>query len=201
MAPTSGVVIALDVDGVLIDPTRGGAGHWLEVVGPRFGVTADDMAPFFRGAFRDVTSGRRTVEDALADHFASRGVDHLAFLDAWLDEDAHPNDEVVKAAEEWARRGVAIVLATTQEHRRVDRLRALFGDRLQLADVLYSADLGAAKPDPEFFRRADARLGGRRVVFVDDMVANVEAARVHGWTAVHYPAERNWRDVVDSYLR
>jgi putative hydrolase of the HAD superfamily len=195
------VVLALDVDGVLIDPTRGGAGHWLDVVGPRFGVTAEDMVPFFRGVFVDVTCGRRTVEDALSEHFSSRDVDHLAFLEQWLDEDMCVNEEVVLAAEGWARAGVPIVLATTQEHRRVDRLRALFADRLRLIDLLYSADVGVAKPNPEFFRIADERIGGKAVVFIDDALSNVEAARAHGWTAIHYPTATNWREIVERYLR
>jgi putative hydrolase of the HAD superfamily len=203
VTPSSDVVIALDVDGVLIDATRKGTSGWLEVVGPRFGLTREDMQPFFAGVFHEVILGRVDVEAALADHFTaiSSDADPAAFLQGWLREDSHINEEVVVAAEAWARAGVPIVLATTQEHRRVDRLRALFGKRLALVDVLYSAELGVAKPDPEFFRIADERIGGKPVVFIDDALANVEAARTHGWTAIHYPAETNWRDLVEHHFR
>jgi HAD superfamily hydrolase (TIGR01509 family) len=77
----------------------------------------------------------------------------------------------------------------------------LFAARLNLVDVLYSAGLGVAKPDPEYFRIADERLGADEVVFIDDALSNVEAARTHGWTAIHYPAETNWRQIVESYFK
>ena len=202
MTAISDVVLALDVDGVLIDATWKQGGGWLEKVGPRFGVAADDMTPFFQGIFHEVVRGRVEIEVALAEHFDSIGadVDPEQFLQQWLVEDLALNDEVVLAAEEWARAGVPIVLATVQEHRRAAHLREVFGERLGLVDLLYSADLGVAKPEPEFFRLADARLGHRRVVFVDDALANIEAARAHGWTGVHYPAETNWRAVVEAAL-
>lgn len=65
------------------------------------------------------------------------------------------------------------------------------GDRL-----LNSAELGAAKPDPEAYARALARIEavlGRRVepatiAFLDDGPGNVTAARAAGWQAVHLPA-------------
>jgi putative hydrolase of the HAD superfamily len=57
-------------------------------------------------------------------------------------------------------------------------------------DVFYSADFGVQKHEAEFFEIASARLGvagDRRdtVVFVDDVVHNVEQARAAGWRAVH----------------
>jgi epoxide hydrolase-like predicted phosphatase len=52
--------------------------------------------------------------------------------------------------------------------------------------AISSADAGLAKPDPAFFRHAETRLGARpeEMVFVDDLPANVEAARALGWRAI-----------------
>ncbi|MDN5857961.1 MAG: HAD-IA family hydrolase [Pseudonocardia sp.] len=53
-------------------------------------------------------------------------------------------------------------------------------------DVLvFSSDLGLAKPDPAIYAAADRAYGTRPgdVVFFDDRVPNVEAARAHGWDA------------------
>jgi putative hydrolase of the HAD superfamily len=53
-------------------------------------------------------------------------------------------------------------------------------------DVLvFSADLGLAKPDPRIYARADAAYGTdpHEVVFFDDRAENVAAARRHGWEA------------------
>jgi len=59
----------------------------------------------------------------------------------------------------------------------------------QLVDVIvYSHEVGLAKPDPRVYRLTEQRLAVQSpdVVFVDDVMANVEAARELGWTAVHH---------------
>ncbi|SHK29062.1 putative hydrolase of the HAD superfamily [Pseudonocardia thermophila] len=53
-------------------------------------------------------------------------------------------------------------------------------------DVLvFSAEVGLAKPDPAIYAAADEAYGTapQDVVFFDDRPANVEAARAHGWAA------------------
>jgi HAD superfamily hydrolase (TIGR01509 family) len=55
--------------------------------------------------------------------------------------------------------------------------------------MLYSAELGAAKPSQAFYQRAHARLPATardEVVFLDDAIANVEAASDFGWRAQHF---------------
>ncbi len=49
----------------------------------------------------------------------------------------------------------------------------------------YSADLGWAKPNPEFFAAIEARtrLAPPELFFIDDKAENVEAARRRGWPA------------------
>ena len=68
-----------------------------------------------------------------------------------------------------------------------------------LVDVLlYSHEIGLAKPDPAVFQLADGRLGVRpeQVVFVDDHAGHVDAARAHGWHAVrHEQTERTIAEV------
>jgi putative hydrolase of the HAD superfamily len=51
--------------------------------------------------------------------------------------------------------------------------------------LVFSADLGLAKPDPRIYAAADEACGGdpAEVVFFDDRVENVVAARAHGWDA------------------
>jgi putative hydrolase of the HAD superfamily len=53
---------------------------------------------------------------------------------------------------------------------------------------LFSAALGACKPETEIFRRALARLDepAANVLFVDDTPAAVEGARRAGLTAIHF---------------
>ena len=53
-------------------------------------------------------------------------------------------------------------------------------------EVVYSHEVGIAKPDPAVFRLTEQLLGvaRREVVFIDDHDGHVEAARRHGWYAV-----------------
>ena len=59
----------------------------------------------------------------------------------------------------------------------------------QLVDeIIYSHEVGLAKPDPRIYRLSEQRLGVRaeQIVFIDDAAPNVEAARRLGWSAVHH---------------
>jgi FMN phosphatase YigB (HAD superfamily) len=38
------------------------------------------------------------------------------------------------------------------------------------------------------------------VVFVDDTLDNVEAARAHGWNALHFVRTESWRTSIDDAL-
>ena len=64
-----------------------------------------------------------------------------------------------------------------------------------------SSDIGACKPEPEFFRRAQQRLElteDDRVLFVDDRESYVLAARQHGWEAWQF---QNNEDLIDRLKR
>ncbi len=54
-----------------------------------------------------------------------------------------------------------------------------------VARLVFSADIGLAKPDPAIYAHADSVYGTRpeQVVFFDDRADNVAAARTHGWDA------------------
>jgi putative hydrolase of the HAD superfamily len=54
-----------------------------------------------------------------------------------------------------------------------------------IAHLVFSADVALAKPDPAIYAHADSIYGTEPgdVVFFDDRVQNVEAARAHGWDA------------------
>jgi putative hydrolase of the HAD superfamily len=53
-------------------------------------------------------------------------------------------------------------------------------------DLVYSHEVGLAKPDPAVYALAAARLGveGSEIAFLDDVAANVAAGRAAGWHAV-----------------
>ncbi len=54
-----------------------------------------------------------------------------------------------------------------------------------VAHLVFSADVGLAKPDPAIYAHADSVYGTEpgQVLFFDDRADNVAAARAHGWDA------------------
>lgn len=96
-------------------------------------------------------------------------------------------DEEVRALLAKAQERVPVVLVTNAMSNLEDDL-----DRLGLThfadDVVSSALVGVAKPDPRIYLIAAERAGvaPERCLFVDDRLENVEAARALGMTGVHY---------------
>lgn len=196
------VALVLDVDGVLIDPTRGGLGPWQDETARRFGMQATTIQQFFASGWREVIDGRSLVLDALTTYLGSAApdVDPTAFLAHWLETDSVLNDTVVEVAQRWASEGVPVFLGTNQEHQRAAFLRARLTEHFDVRDVLYSADLGAAKPTALYFERATARVGAKRIVFVDDAKSNVEAANGFGWRAMQYVGQPSFADDLETLL-
>ncbi len=58
----------------------------------------------------------------------------------------------------------------------------------RLEGIVISGDEGVCKPDPEIFRRCEARFGfaPHQAVFLDDSDPNVDGARAAGWDAIAF---------------
>ena len=70
----------------------------------------------------------------------------------------------------------------------VYRLRDAHGIHDLFDDVVCSADVGMAKPDPRIYALAAQRIGlpPEACAFIDDLAQNVEAARGAGMHGVHF---------------
>ena len=201
-------VLALDVDGVLLDPNRDGAGHWTVELTRRHGITRAELREaFFAKSWDDVLHGRRRIEEALTealDHIGTT-VDVESVLSCWFEADFVPVLPVIDLAQRAADAGILVVLATNQEHRRAAFLNERLGESFPIHAVFYSAEVGRQKHDAAFFDQASDRLGlaaDQRcsVVFVDDVLANVETAIATGWRGVHAEEGSPWLLTVDRLL-
>lgn len=70
----------------------------------------------------------------------------------------------------------------------------------ELHGIVVSGEVGLAKPDPAIFALTTARfaLEPTRTVFVDDSLANVEAAAAQGYVARHFTSAEAFRaELVD----
>lgn len=90
-------------------------------------------------------------------------------------------------------RGVACGLATNQVSYRANYMLNDLGYANLFDHLFVSCRMGDAKPSQEFFDAAveGLELEPRRVLFVDDHPANVDAARATGLRAVHLAPRRS----------
>jgi putative hydrolase of the HAD superfamily len=64
--------------------------------------------------------------------------------------------------------------------------------------IFYSAELGVAKPHPDFYQSITDRLGASptEMFLIDDTLKNVSAAQQAGWEAHHWQGTQPFVDVI-----
>ena len=89
------------------------------------------------------------------------------------------------------RNGYGVHLGTNQERNRAAHMREVLGYDALFDVSCYSWELGARKPDPEFFAEAARRIGAdpAAILFIDDGARNVAAARDAGFAAEQWTLE------------
>ncbi|WP_108659520.1 HAD-IA family hydrolase [Acuticoccus kandeliae] len=183
--------LMLDVDGVLVNGRPQDGRSWAHDIERDLGIApAALQAQFFAPHWRAIVTGRKALLDTLETCLPAIAP-NLApsdFLAYWFANDSALDTALLAECDAMRAEGLRILLATNQEHMRAAHLM----ETLALADhvdgIVYSAAIGACKPDPAFFAAAEraAGTGGANLTLVDDTAANVEAARAAGWSAVHW---------------
>lgn len=191
--------LMLDVDGVLIKPRPGG---WAVDMEADLGLSRAALAEhFFAVHWDDVVMGRAGLHERLgpvlatiAPHLTS---ERLAAY--WFEKDAILDRQLLDDLAEFRARGVALHLATVQEHLRADHLWTQLGFHERFDAMHYAADLGCGKPDLAFFAKVGERtqLAPAEMLLIDDRQENVEAARAAGWRGLHWTGEQRLADVLD----
>ena len=140
-------------------------------------------------------SGRESLRDLLerlvVELDLARGADELMAL--W--RQATPDPPAWQLVRELRAAGYLTVLATNQHEERREWMRTALGyDGLCDVDA-YSCLLGAAKPDPDYFRAALAMAGVStgEALFVDDSAENIAAAAALGLRTLHHPTDAGGR--------
>ncbi|MBF4160287.1 HAD family hydrolase [Nocardioides acrostichi] len=182
--------VLLDADGVLQLSPRDPLGVIAAWVGGR--ERAEELGRQLWAGEKPSLRGEGDFLDVVGEVVPRYGeVDPQEFYDAlWgrieVDEDSLTLARRLKDA------GYGVHLGTNQHRQRGTRMRTELGYD-DLFDVsCYSWELGVAKPEPAYFDLAVERIGAEphEVVFVDDVEANVEAARSVGLLGVHWHLDR-----------
>ncbi|WP_030485185.1 HAD-IA family hydrolase [Nocardioides aequoreus] len=172
-----------DADGVL----QRGPSDWHDAFGEALGDRAVDVGrELFGGldldaALRGDYDMREHVVATLARHDLAEVQEQV--LSVWRRIEPLP-----ESRELVAELAVPSYLATNQDTLRAACMRELMGYDELLDGAYYSCDLGVAKPDQRFWALIAEALGlaPAELVFVDDLLDNVVAARDLGLCAVHW---------------
>jgi HAD superfamily hydrolase (TIGR01509 family) len=179
--------VLFDCDGVLQRPGN----DWAGEIGTATGLEGaaldaflDDVSaaeqPLLAGAEPFAVALTRVLADW---HLPARAED---LLHVWqhLVVDAGMLD----AVRELRAQGLTCGIATNQHRERAAYMRRELGYEQLFDPMVISSEIGVAKPDPAYFRTAVDRLGlpAGQVLFVDDVLANVESARGVGLVAEHF---------------
>ena len=188
--------VLLDADGVLQRSPRDPIGLLRGWVGERAEELAHALWAAERGPLRgegDFLEVLERVVPTYAD--VAPGVLYDAL---WRDITVSP--ESLALAGRLREAGLGVHLGTNQHRQRGEQMRTELGFDEHFDVSCYSWEMGVTKPDPAYFETAVARIGAApdEVLFVDDVLANVESAREVGLRAVHWHLDQGHAVLVDA---
>lgn len=191
----------VDVDGVLIDGRPEDGRHWQTSIEEDLGLTEDALREhFFAPHWENIVLGRAALMECLTPAL-QKAAPHLrpdAFVSYWLQRDSRIVAPLLQEIASIRASGIRVYLATNQEHVRARYLMEELGLAAHVDGIFYSAQLGAKKPDRDFFSKVEAAVGlrGEEIILIDDSRQNVDAATNAGWRALHWTSDSSPHDVV-----
>lgn len=193
--------LMVDVDGVVVRHPDGR--RWDADLLADVGVDPLELhRVFFEPHFEEVVSGRADLTDRLEQALTSIAP-HVAaqdLIDYWFTHDAHVDETLLADLDQIRRSGLAVHLATVQEHQRARYLWDTLELRRHFDGMHYAADLGFRKHDRQFYTAIERRTGFTpgQICFIDDTEENVAAARAAGWRAFHWTPSSRLHEVITS---
>lgn len=196
--------LMVDVDGVVVRRPDGSL--WNRDSQADLGLDPQAFQEaFFAVHWPDVVIGRADLHarlgpvlQTIAPHLTSDEV--TAY---WFQQDSHLDHALLDDLAGYRDRGLALHLATVQEHHRARHLWETLALRDRFQAMHYAADYGLKKPQSEFFRAVEVRTGflPLELVLIDDSARNVDAARACGWGGVRWTGEGRLADLLEPLLQ
>ncbi|WP_168581213.1 HAD family hydrolase [Gephyromycinifex aptenodytis] len=175
--------VLLDADGVLQCPAEG----WLDKWRPYADGDLDEFTAQMFLAELPALEGQADLYASIEEFLRESGRDVAArdeICSAWAMIEIF--DQAFQVVDDIRAQGIAVHLATNQQCYRRDVMLDL-GYPKHFDRLFFSCDLAVAKPSPDYFRAilGELRCEPEGVLFIDDRLDNVEAARSVGIQA--YP--------------
>ena len=146
----------------------------------------------------DLGGHSREVAYAHAEEFPDWADEIRAWHDDWLSMLSPDIPGSAALLRTLKAKGVKVVALTNFGWNTLELAMATYPVLTEFDDMFVSGRLGVIKPDPAIYEHVERGTGlsGDRLVFADDSLANVEAARARGWIAHHFKEPKGWADVL-----
>lgn len=191
--------VLFDADGVLVFSSR--FAHYLR---HEYNVTPSMTRSFFQEAFTACLIGQAKLREVLPPFLEAWGWEGTVdqFITTWLTMDDAVDQRVAAVIDRLRGRNIPCYLATNQECNRARYMRSIMGFPEMFDGLFFSCELGCRKPDPAYYQSIQRALGlqGAQLLFWDDDVENVKAARACGWSAELYTQFESFERSLEKYL-
>lgn len=189
-----------DADGVLINGEM-----FSRTLSKDYGISTEKTLPFFTGVFKECLIGNADLKEVIKPYLKEWGWDKSVdeFLNYWFKSEHNIDEKLVEFIQELRVKGIKCYLATNQEKYRVQYMLDEMGFAQSFDRIFASAHLGHKKPSVEFYSKIMAELGEidkNEVLFWDDTVENIEAAKSFGINAELYTSFEDFKKKIQTYL-
>jgi len=192
--------VILDADSVLVRPER----IWSQQLEHQYRLNPRAFTEFiFHGEFQNCLIGRADLKEVLSpvleQLYWTRGAE--VFIREWLESEHALDAALLEHIAQIRASGIPCYLATNQERYRTAYLEREMGLGAVLDGIFSSSTLGFRKPSLEYYQaiQTQLELGGSQILFWDDTLKNVEAARAAGWNAELYTSLEGFETVIRAY--
>jgi 2-haloacid dehalogenase len=143
----------------------------------------------------------KEAEDVLIAEFPDREFQIRAFRKHWYEMVSHPYHESVEIMEGLIAEGRDVTLLTNFSDDTFAEAQEMFPFLKRPRGVTVSGRVKLIKPDPEIYRvhTETFDLNPASCLFIDDNLANVEAAQDYGWTAVQFTGAKKLKADLASF--
>lgn len=195
--------VLFDADGVVINSELFSIQYQKQ-----FGVSNDEMMPFFKGIFQDCLIGKADLKESVQSYLKKwkwKG-DVDSFLLFWFKAEHRIDQRVVDLILKLRKNSVFCYLVTNQEKYRTQYMRKEMGFGDIFDDIFSSAEIGSKKPDKEFYEfilQAVTKKGitKEQIFYTDDTASHVKSAKELGIDAHLYTDFEEFNGLIQPLIK
>lgn len=196
--------ILFDADGVVINSEMFSVQYQI-----RFGVSDDEMLPFFRGIFKDCLVGKADLKEVvrpyLKDWKWTGTVDE--FLQFWFKTEHHIDEKMIELIKALRSKNIKCFLVTNQEKYRTEYMTNEMGFKKVFDHIFSSAEIGYKKPEREFYEfifnwiNKTKSVAKEEIFYIDDSQEAINAANTYGINSRFYANFDDFTNQINTLVK